>query len=162
MVEHLQEFDGLNNDLFVYLVPHTPQDIFMASDIISTSKETLKRKYLNISEYNSGDEGLSNYVNLYENAEFAFCTRFHATILAELTKTPIISVGVLERIKYMVDISGIKCNILKLHEELKNKEELNLIAKNILNFSRKIKYSENNLKISKENTVNAYKEFLGV
>tara|TARA_B100000212_G_scaffold190404_1_gene143548 strand:- start:1552 stop:2667 length:1116 start_codon:yes stop_codon:yes gene_type:complete len=147
-------------NLFIFLVPHTPQDLFMASDIIKESKETIVREFFNISEYNSGEEGLPKYVNLYMNAEFAFCTRFHSTILSDLTNTPIISVGVLDRIEYMINSSKINCKKIQIQNQSLNSNLLDNIVEEVLNFSNKNKELKSNYSNIAKETINLYKTFI--
>lgn len=158
-IVNLIDFICYETGLFVYLVPHTPQDIYMAADIFKKSKETLIRKFLNVSELNSGEEGLESYISLYKNAEFCFATRFHSTILAALTNTPIISVGVLERIKYMINASKIKCIELDLYKNLKSQNEIQQTAEKILRSVKdRHEFNKDFTNICSE-SINLYKRF---
>jgi polysaccharide pyruvyl transferase WcaK-like protein len=87
----------------INFIPHTPTDYFAISDIMSKLPDWQLRSRIHISSLVPGDEGAIEAIKQYLASSGIVSMRFHSNIIAAMSEKPHLSIGVLPRVKNLLE-----------------------------------------------------------
>lgn len=152
----LIEISSFNADLEFVLVPHTPQDLFGYTKLMTELPDDFIRYKFRISELAISHERLNYLKQIYANSLLSVCSRLHSHILSVVLECQVLSFGPNGRVKNLISNPNLALPELRL-------DQTNLFSEKVRHLLMEINFQEkpcqSRLSSAKEQTLETYRRF---